>query len=631
MLIAPSAYAAEDCSTGCTQEARSASSFTNSVGVNTHVGYNDTIYNNFPLLRDRLVELGVKHVRDGTYRDGTRLNDVVPRFNELASLGIRGNLLSGDPSRRYGSGTIEEHLTWTKKNVPNFVESLEGPNEYDYPSVDPNWAANLRAYQCEWARQIRGDSVLAGRPIIAPSFTKFTSSGEMGDLTACLDRGNLHPYPGGLSPDRNNQGDLSASIENIRPTSGYKPIWVTESGYHNAINCSGCGHHPTSEKAAGVYIPRLFMENFRRGIERTYSYEMLDLFPDTGSVEPEYNFGLVHNDGSRKPAFVGLRNLLTILGDEQNASGKLSYSLQCSDCKEPLRQVLLRKSTGDYFLVIWPESSVWNREGRTDINNPARLVNLGLSSSSKLEVFDPAKSTSPISTTQGSSMGLSLNDGLSIVKISPSSQIPPSSKVKHPAKLEMARSRILRSQRKLDALAPISKRASGEAQVDLHAAGRHTRFSTPVNSKEGYIRFQKSIPRSQAKLGTGIVTLSYAGNEQTRGQEVRLRAASGKALLAMGRPTLAAGRLRAKGSISKRARGVVRLQLDWTSKGVSHSREYQARIRDGKWELDGKLSLETLQQIASRDDTLHSTTSFTGYFPSRIRGEMKSYQVLPAP
>jgi hypothetical protein len=38
-----------------------------------------------------------------------------------------------------------------------------------------------------------------------------------------------------------------------------------------------------------------------------------------------------------------------------------------------------------------------------------------------------------------------------------------------------------------------------------------------------------------------------------------------------------------------------------------------------------------IAQIASRRGTVHSYTLFTGYLARRIRGEMRSYEVLRAP
>ncbi len=438
LAVAPTAGAATgDCtsSSGCTEDAQSASAFTDSVGVNTHLGYDESPYaRNWPMVRDRLVELGVRHIRDASHRDGTRLGDVVPRYKELAALGVRGNLLAGNPLGRYGSGTIQEHLAWVKRNVADFTASLEGPNEYDHPADDVNWAANLRAYQCEWARQVRADPALSAKTVIGPaSHTEKGFDLALGDLTACLDRGNLHPYPGDNSPNGTNLGDLSVSTNGAQSTSGEKPVWVTESGYHNAVRCSGCGHLPVSETAASVYLPRMFMENFRRGIQRTYSYELIDEWPDPEKDEPGKNFGLLRNDGSRKPAFVALRNLLTILADTGSASGRLSYSLQCTSCPVPLRHVLLRKSTGAYYLVVWPESSVWNRSTRTDIASSPQYADLTISSPlSKLELLDPAQSTTPTYTSTSSSHRIALSDRLSVIRVTPPTEPPKPPTVKKP-------------------------------------------------------------------------------------------------------------------------------------------------------------------------------------------------------
>ncbi len=196
------------------------------------------------------------------------------------------------------------------------------------------------------------------------------------------------------------------------------------------------------------------------------------------------------------------------------------------------------------------------------------------------------------------------------------------------AKLSLARARLLRGERKLDVLAPITSLASGDAKVELHAAGRRTRFSVPVNSVDGRIRFTKAIPAAQAQLGTGIVTLTYGGDADTRPQTVRLRAAAGKANLRLARPTIVAGRLRAAGTISTEARGVVRVQIQYESDGQTRTLRFLAPILDGKWSLNEKLARSVVDGIARRTGTVHSYTLFTGYMPRRMRGEMRSYQVL---
>ncbi|MDP8910363.1 MAG: integrin alpha [Chloroflexota bacterium] len=213
----------------------------------------------------------------------------------------------------------------------------------------------------------------------------------------------------------------------------------------------------------------------------------------------------------------------------------------------------------------------------------------------------------------------------------PAPQAPSSPPASGPftAKLSIARATINRRDRVLDVLAPITSLASGRANVELHAAGRRYRFTAPINSRDGRIRFQQRIPKAQADLGTGILTITYRGDADTRPQTVRLRAASQRADLRLQRPTIAKnGRLRASGTVSSRARGVVRVQLEYVSDGKTTTLQFLARIHDGKWSLNERLSQSVRDAIARRSGTVHSYTLFTGYYPRRIRGEMRSFQVL---
>ncbi|MFP5363283.1 MAG: integrin alpha [Thermoleophilia bacterium] len=196
------------------------------------------------------------------------------------------------------------------------------------------------------------------------------------------------------------------------------------------------------------------------------------------------------------------------------------------------------------------------------------------------------------------------------------------------AKLSIARTTINRSQRVLDVLAPITSRASGRVRVELHAAGQRYRFTAPVDSVNGRIRFRQRIPAAQARLGTGIVTITYAGDSDTRPQTVRLRAASRKANLQLERPQLADGRLRAAGSVNELARGVVRVQLEYVHGSETKVLRVHAPISNGRWSVNHRLSAAQLAEIGQRIGTVHSYTLFTGYLQQRMRGEMRSFQVL---
>ena len=196
------------------------------------------------------------------------------------------------------------------------------------------------------------------------------------------------------------------------------------------------------------------------------------------------------------------------------------------------------------------------------------------------------------------------------------------------SKLQVDRARVLRKDRRLDVLAPITALASGEAEVEFFAAQRRIAFTEDVDSDDRRIKFRRAIPVEQARLGTGIVTITYNGDEDTRPQQVRLRAASQKANLDLDRPRIEAGRLKAKGTISRRAEGLVRVQLQYVVDDLTETVELRGRISDGRWNIDQALPDSVRKGIARREGTLHSYTLFTGYFERRIRGEMRSFQVL---
>jgi hypothetical protein len=182
--------------------------------------------------------------------------------------------------------------------------------------------------------------------------------------------------------------------------------------------------------------------------------------------------------------------------------------------------------------------------------------------------------------------------------------------------------------------APISKLASGMAHVDLHGGGRITQFDLPIESARGRIRGTRGIDAAQARAATAILTLTYAGDGDTRPQILRLRAALHAARLTSTRPALTStGVLQAKGTISRRARGAVRVQLEWVNRsdGSSGTVERLTPIRAGRWQVNAQLPPEVLTQIDSRCSDVQAVVVFTGYQPLLMRGEVRSLRVLREP
>jgi hypothetical protein len=198
-----------------------------------------------------------------------------------------------------------------------------------------------------------------------------------------------------------------------------------------------------------------------------------------------------------------------------------------------------------------------------------------------------------------------------------------------PSKMRVSRARVLREDRRLDVLAPITSRAGGDVAVTFHADDRIDTFDedvTEANTALDEIRILERITRGQARLGTGIVTLNYLGDEDTQPDLVRLRAASGRAELEVEEISLIGDRLSATGSVTSRAQGIVRFRYSYLDEaGGPQVHEARAEIQDdGDWELEED---QVPQQLARCGGYL--SIQFTGYFPRRIRGEQTAYQLNP--
>ena len=197
----------------------------------------------------------------------------------------------------------------------------------------------------------------------------------------------------------------------------------------------------------------------------------------------------------------------------------------------------------------------------------------------------------------------------------------------HPAKLRVSRARVLRGDRRLDVLAPITALADGDVRVTFEAANRRDTFDasvTEANTELDRISMLEPITRGQAELGTGIVNLDYLGDEDTRPEFVRLRAASQRAQLDVEQISLIGDGLSANGSVTDRAQGVVRLLYSYVDPdGSPQVHEARATIQDdGGWALEGDQVPAQLAQCGG-----YLSIQFTGYFERRIRGEQLAYEL----
>lgn len=375
-----------------TETAHSAYDFVNSIGVNVHLNYFDTAYGNFQLVQRELTSIGIRHVRDGVHLQNDDYNTTLyGRWGRLGHTGVRFDAVL-DPRSNLGPVT-PDLLDRVNRLSGRTIESFEGPNELDISNL-PDWPSIDRSYQrtlFDSARSMAGGNLIK---VIGPSMASASNGSQVGDISDHLDFGNLHPYPASQIPSV-----IFPKETNFAKTiSGGKELVFTESGYHNGLN-DHSDQPAVSETAAAKYIPRLFLEDFARGIVRTYLYEFLDETSDSELNHFQMHWGLIRADGSEKPAFTALKNLIAELKDDGEPSRleQLTWTLSVKNVS--VHHLLLEKSGGEFDLVLWQEVASYDAKHQKDVVNAPVTVDLTLRQSAHaISLYEPAIQAAPLHT-----------------------------------------------------------------------------------------------------------------------------------------------------------------------------------------------------------------------------------------
>ena len=398
------------------EQAHRADSFVDSLGINTHLVYLDTAYEDYNgILKPRLQELGIRHIRDGGFYSTEYFN----KLKELSSIGITSLLTF--------FGTPPEEVVGIAKTLKESIEAVEGPNEPDLAQFNFSYKGEkfpegTRVYQKELYAAVKGNPETAYLPVLMPSMGWGQNATRLGYLEYG-DIGNLHSYPNlGERPTYDIDWYF---IPHGRMISGEtKPMWATETGYHN-LTSDALG---ISETAASKYLPRLWLEYFNRDIKRVYLYELIDQQPDRNNSDNEQHYGLLRNDGSPKPAYQSIKNLITLLKEPRvNFSpGSLDYALNGN--MAGVHHTLVQKSNDEFYLILWQDAKSWDNKKKIDIAVTNQNVTLTLKTIiSQAEVYEPIKGITPIKQSTSLSgriekLTLSVPDHPLVIRLVPSSK-----------------------------------------------------------------------------------------------------------------------------------------------------------------------------------------------------------------
>ena len=408
------------------ETAKPSDDFVESVGVVTHIPYTGGAYGNYTgVVKPRLIELGVRYIRDGIVARGSQFgrDAFATKLLDLqTTTGIKAVLLfSGDSMT-----TVSNFLT----SCSAAVIGVEGPNEPDLSkynfiyngngwqggvAVGQGWAVGAKNYQTDLFNLVNNTPAFNNWDILQMSMGWGGNASSVGNHEAFADLGNFHWYVQTAYPPEL-PGQLDWLINSARIISPTKQLMPTESGYP-AVSAA-------SEAVHGRYVMRTLCEGFRRNFKRTFIYELID-------ENTTDKFGLLRNNNTARPAFTGIKNLITLLKDTGApfTPGSLNYTVTDSSTAYPtdsagLRRFLVQKSDGRFLLVIWHAAkSGWGNGN--PITVPNRSVTIGFASTyGSIKTYLPLNGSTAVQTfTNTNSVVVQVPDHPLVIEITPTTLI----------------------------------------------------------------------------------------------------------------------------------------------------------------------------------------------------------------
>jgi hypothetical protein len=392
-------------STVLTETPRAADELCNTVGVVTHFHYNDTPYvTQYTAMRNLLIASKIRHIRDAI----TTQSSFPAYYTYMADLAANGVHVDGVMLMNEPMSTLQAFVT----ALPNVLESVEAPNEWNL-SGDPNWVADITAYQKTLYAGVKGSALTSALPVIGPSLTSYEAYAAVGDLSRYVDEGNMHNYFGAQNPGNSGgamfppgrYGSIPFFMGSAEIVSGTKPVATTETGYQDVVT------DPTPVTAAVKvkYSMRTLLEQFNAHVARTFFYELID--------EGGQNYGLINANGVPKPLYYALKGLLVKLDDQgaQPTFKPLTYTLTAP---ATVHHTLLQKRDGSYRLMLWIETAA------TDPVQQTQTVTINTTTKfSTVEQFawqdDGYYSSTPLTQSSDGTVTLTVSDRVTELKLAP--------------------------------------------------------------------------------------------------------------------------------------------------------------------------------------------------------------------
>ncbi len=357
------------------------------IGVNTHLDFSGTAYQNLSATEAAINYLGIKNLRDSAQNP----NDLTAWTAVAHATGARFDDYMGEASPAQDTTDLSYVTGLAAQGILNYVE---GGNENDDAYAISQ--GNSIAWTAQFQQQVFSTGHALGLPVINMSFgAGWTAANDyhgdydkVGDLSPYCDFANAHTYP---VVGATTLSTIQMLNSDAHLATASRPVMTTEIGWNNSSY---------SQYDAARFALDAVFDGIKTGNVKMYFYALFD--------DSSGQYGLMNSDGSPKTAGAAIHNLTTILADAGAATaGALNYGISGTTAND--NTVLAVKSNGTFELAVWNETDGGHNLTLT-LPNAVSAIN----------IYDPLSSSTPqASYPNTASVAFATTDHPLIVEIVP--------------------------------------------------------------------------------------------------------------------------------------------------------------------------------------------------------------------
>lgn len=380
--------------------AQSSDSFVESMGISTKFGFcPGHLCDNYSEVKTLLGELGIRYIRDVAFAEPWRIYTDLYEDYGIRMLAETGRIWLEPLNSANISAQLNAIKLWGE-----MIVGIVGVNEYDSSgfnsceeseNCDPNWSEQswrkgYRAYQKRLYNSVKADPELRHLPVVMGPMAHLDNLEKVGSLKGICDKGNDHTYPGAIGKPSQESGgstkislrSIDEAVKKVQQVCPNKKLWITETGYEEKVDGQQ-DRYLVTRQAKAKYLPRIYANYYlQEQIEKTFLFELLVSIKE----ETQTGYGIIDTNLEPTPAYYAIKNMISLLDeatwDEEAQSWQypdfktshLQYTLEGDNTN--IKHLLLQKSDGTFYLLLWQEVHIYDYQEDKNIFNPNRPLKL---------------------------------------------------------------------------------------------------------------------------------------------------------------------------------------------------------------------------------------------------------------